>query len=38
VYHPAKVGNYWPSTSEDLRHEGRNGLAQFSHDDLPYNQ
>lgn len=28
VYNPEKKGNYWPSTFEDIRHDGRNGLAQ----------
>ena len=30
VYNPNKSKNWWPSSSEDIRHTGRNGLAQMS--------
>lgn len=28
VHNPNKKPNFWPSSSEDIRHDGRNGFVQ----------
>jgi hypothetical protein len=30
VYNPNKKANFWPSSSEDRRHAGHNGLSQIT--------
>jgi len=34
VYNPNKLNNWWPSSTQDIRFQGRNGLSQIT----PYKQ